>query len=101
MLNDWKWEKVDECEYVIRDDNNAVIIFLIQTWNNQWKCCLYNDYYNITYQAIFPENTSVEEVQWQVIVWANNQCNNVANSFHYIRDHLPDVHDLFDKIKKS
>ena len=101
MLNDWKWEKIDDYEYVIRDNNNAIIISLIQTWNDQWKCILFNDNYNIRYQAIFPENTSIEEIQWQVVIWANKQCNDVANSFHYIRDHLPSVRDLFDKIKKS
>lgn len=100
MLNDWKWEKIDNYEYVIRDNTNTVIIDLIQNQNEQWICTLYNDEYKLKYYAIFPENMTIEEIQWQVILWVNKQCTNIANSFHHIRDHLPSVHDLFDKTIK-
>lgn len=63
-------------------------------------CTFYNDEYKIKYRAFFPENITIEEIQWQVILWANKQCNSIANSFHHIRDHLPSIHDLFDKIIK-
>ena len=80
--------------------NITIIIDLIQNQNKQWICTFYNDEYKLKYQALFPENMTIEEILWQTILWVNNQCNNIANSFHYIRDHLPSVHDLFDKITK-
>lgn len=100
MLNDWKWEKIDNYEYVIRDNNNTVIIDLIQTWNEQWMCTFYDDKYKLEYKKIFSKNMTIEEIQWQVILWVSKQCNNIANNFHHIRDHLPNVCDLFDKIIK-
>ena len=102
MLNDWKWEKIDNYKYVIRDNNNKIIIDLKQIRNEQWICTLYNDEYEyeLRQRAFFPENTTIEEIQWQVTIWISKQCNNIANSFHYIRDHLPSAYDLFDKITK-
>lgn len=100
MLNDWKWEKIDDYEYVVRDNNNAIIIQLIQLWNKQWRCVFYNDKYELKYYTFFLGNTTIEEIQWQATLWVNKQCTNIANSFHHIRDHLPSIHDLFDKTIK-
>ena len=100
MLNDWKWEKIDDYEYVVRDNNNAIIIQLIQIWDKQWRCAFYNDKYELKYYTNFPGDTTIEEIQWQATLWVNEQCNNIANSFHHIRDHLPSIHDLFDKTIK-
>lgn len=99
-INDWKWEKIDDYEYVIRDNNNIVVIDLMQIQNKQWICTFYNNEYELKYRAFFSENMTIEEIQWQAILWVNEQCINIANSFHHINDHLPSIHDLFDKIIK-
>ena len=47
---------------------------------------------------------TIEEAQWRSVIWVYDQCNNIANSFHYIRDHLLSYRELatkyFDKSTK-
>ena len=111
MLNDWKWEKINNNKYIIRDSNNLIIVDLIKNQDKTWSCIFYNNELNLKYKTnfsksltIFSENMTIEEAQWRSIIWIYNQCNNIANSFYYIRDHLPSYRELatkyFDKSTK-
>ena len=95
MLNDWKWEKISNHEYIIRDDNYKTVIDLLQTPDKTWVCI----FCDVEYQR-FSDDMTIEEMQWQAVVSADKLCNKIANNFHHIRDHLPSMYSLFDKTRK-
>lgn len=95
MLNDWKWEKIDNNQYIIKDNYNTKIVDLQKIQNEEWLCTFYNNEMKLHYNGIYPANMSLEEVQWQAILWIQKQCNQIANSFHHIRDHLPSIHEVY------
>lgn len=37
---------------------------------------------------------SLEEAKWRAVLTLYDVCNQKANYYHTIRDHLPDIHDL-------
>ena len=93
MLNDWVWEKVNKSEYRLKDTSGKTISYLIHNCDNKWFCTFYNYKFNIKYDVILKVK-STEEAILQATTWIYNTCNEIANSYHYIRDHLPDSYEL-------
>ena len=94
MLNDWKWEKIDDSECHLKDTYGHLIAYLIRNYNDHWYCKFYNNDFNICFAMDFEGIDSAELVQWQATLWIHTKCNDVANSFHRIRDHLPDLNEF-------
>lgn len=96
MLNDWVWEKIDNYRYIIKDSYGTIIVDLLMTKDSYWLCTFYNNEVELKYRAIFSKDMTIEEIQWKVVLWVYKQCNDIANSFHHIRDHLPNIRNLAD-----
>ena len=94
MLNDWNWEKVDDSEYRLKNTSGQMIAYLLNNFNDRWICRLYNIEYDITFVVTLEGLKSQEEAIWQATIWIYNTCNQIANSFHHIRDHLPNLGEL-------
>lgn len=94
MLNDWEWEKCDNHEYRLKDTSGQEVAYLIHNFDDRWFCRLIINEFNIRYGATFEGLTNAEEVIWRATLWISDICNQVANSFHHIRDHLPDFNEL-------
>ena len=97
MLNDWCWEKFDESEYRLKDAYGQMVAYLICNYDDRWFCRFWNDEHDMKFCATFEGLKSAEEVIWQATLWIYNTCNQIANSFHHIRDHLPSLHELGSK----
>ena len=94
MLNDWHWEEIDNSEYRLKDTSGQMRAYLICNFDDRWVCRLYNDELNMNFHATFEGLKTNEEAIWQATLWIYDTCNQIANSFHHIRDHLPSLHEL-------
>ena len=101
MLDDWKWIQIDDYEYRLKDASNQLIAYLVEDSSHRWQCCLYNDDWNMKFFSSFDGLENTQEVIWQATIWIYNTCNQIANSFHHIRDHLPSLHKLHEDYEKS
>ena len=93
MLNDWKWNKIDDYEYRLMDSDQIMVGYVISD-GSQWHCRFYNKRLDQYFGTTFSGMTNAEETLWQATIWIYDECNKIANSFHHIRDHLPELHDL-------
>lgn len=100
MFNNWHWVKYDNSEYRLKNISGQMIAYLINNFNDRWTCRLYNVEYDITFVATFEGLENTEEVIWQATLWIYNTCNQIANSFHHIRDHLPSLRELREQAEK-
>lgn len=94
MTNDWQWEKIDDAEYRLKKPSGIIVAYLGRNFDKRWFCWFYNDDLDLSFDTTFDGYNNAEEVVRQATLWIYNLCNNVANSFHYIRDHLPSSHNL-------
>ena len=96
MLNDWKWEKIDDSEYRLTDYDGQTVAYLVRNFGDSWFCRLINRRFDIHFGRIYDNVTSIEWLKWQATIWIQDECNRIANSFHYIRDHLPNLNKLYE-----
>ena len=101
MLNDWHWVKYDNSEYRLKNASGEMVAYLVRNYDDRWFCRVYNDDWNINFGVTFDELRNTEEVIWQATLWIYNTCNQVANSFHHIRDHLPSLRDLHNEYEEQ
>ena len=97
MLNDWHWVKYDNSEYRLKNASGEMVAYLVRNYDDRWFCRVYNNDWNINFCVTFEGLRNAEEVIWQATLWIYNTCNQIANSFHHIRDRLPDIHELAKK----
>ena len=95
MLNDSYWKEYNDGEraYLYSSDNKKIAY--IQKKENAWDCTIYPEY--IAEGFYLMNIDSIEEAEWQITLYIYNRCNEIANSLHKIRDHLPSIHDLADR----
>lgn len=93
MDETWKWEKVGETEYRLKDECGLTVGYLALNYDRSW-CRFYNDDFDMKFSLMIEGLKNTEEVIWQATLWIYKTCNRVANSFHRIRDHLPSLHEL-------
>ncbi len=100
MLNNWKWKRSDNSsyqdEYWLYDDNEKSIAFVYRKCydGDIWECYFFVDNFGVHFSVTFENIKSAERALLQATLWIYNNCNQVANNFHYIRDHLPSLHEL-------
>lgn len=92
MDNDWCWEKYDNSEYRLKNSYGHVVAYLICNYNDKWSCLFYNDDFDWKFKMTFEGFDNAEQIIQQATIWIYNTCNQIANSFHRIRDHLPKVY---------
>ena len=85
-----RWERTYKCSFLYNEDGNE-LIRIIQLDN-----C-----YEITFTA-FKEYErinagSMEEAEWKAVLIMSNKCNQKANYYHKIRDHLPSIRELAER----
>lgn len=94
MLNDWYWEKLDDSEYRLKNTSDEMVAYLVHNYNDKWSCRIDNNDWNINFVVTFGGLRNAEEAIRQATLWIYNTCNQVADSFHHIRDHLPSLGEL-------
>lgn len=92
MDNDWCWEKYDNSEYRLKDSYGQVIAYLIRNYDDRWFCRFDNFDWDLHFKMTFEGFEDVEQIIQQATIWIHNTCNQIANSFHRIRDHLPKIY---------
>lgn len=100
MLNDSYWK-----EYRVANDGESAFLWsangeklaYIQRKDIVWDCIIYPEL--IAESFYYNGMSSIEEVEWQVTLYINNKCNNIANQLHKIRNHLPSIHELARKAR--
>ena len=98
----WRWDKVDDYEYRLKDENHQIKGYLIQDGSGDWVVRFFND----DIDGAFPNTARLKDMDnaehaiWQATLWIYNQCNKIANSFHHIRNHLPSIHELAEEYRK-
>ncbi len=93
MDKTWKWEKVSKTEYKLTDSCGLTVGYLALNYDRSW-CRFYNDDFDMKFSLTIEGLKNTEEAIWQATLWIYQTCNQVANSFHRIRDHLPSLHEL-------
>lgn len=95
MPNQWSWKKVDDTEYKLM---NADIMsgWLRLARSGEWVCHFYNDDYDMKFAATLIGMKNPEQALWQATLWINSVCNQVANSFHRIRDNMPSIGEMYN-----
>lgn len=86
-----KWE--DEGWQIVLRDGNKTLARARNMYDLGWFVylpCIDEQFYKI-------EAATAEEAEWRVTLLLYNRCNQMANYFHKIRDHLPSIHELADK----
>ena len=96
MLNDSYWEEYYDGERAYLFSADKEIIAFIQEINSAWNCVIYPELIaeKFYWIGIYP----IEEIEWQTTLYIYNRCNEIANSMHRIRDHLPSIHELADRV---
>lgn len=93
MLNDWIWQKIRNYGFELHDNDGRLVASLTQDHNN-WLCTFYNDDCHMSSCVTLEDIESSDEAIWQATLWIYKECNRIANSFLYIRDHLTSLHEL-------
>ena len=90
----WKEYNDGERAYLWSADNEKIAY--VQKKDGVWNCIIYPEL--IAESCYWRGIDSIEEIEWQVTLYINKRCTNIANQLHKIRDHLPDIHKLAAKV---
>lgn len=97
MLNDSYWKEYNDGERAFLWSAGGETIAYIQKKDTVWDCTILPKL--IAESFYYNGMSSIEEVEWQVTLYIGNKCNKIANQLHKIRDHLPSVHDLAERVR--
>ena len=102
MVRYYQWEKVDDSECRLKDPSSQMIAiaYLIRNFNDRWSCRFYNADWDMTYYCVFEGIKTPDDAMRQATVWIYNTCNQVADSFHNLRDHLPSLEELRKQVEE-
>ena len=96
MLNDSYWKEYNNGERAYLRSANGENIAYIQREETVWSCTIYPKLINESFY--WKGITTLSELEWQMTLYIHNQCNKIANQLHSIRDHLPSIHELADRV---
>lgn len=93
------WKEYNDGERAFLLSANGEQLAYIQKKNGMWDCTIFLELIatNFYYMGI----ASIEEVEWQMTLYINNECNKIANRLYKIRDHLPSIHELAERAKNE
>lgn len=83
-------------QYLRDDDGNLVCSLIKQDKPDVWR--MYAPRIGAEDFTIYAKN--VEEAKWRATLTVYDECNRIANYYHEIRDHLPDVHELAKRMNE-
>lgn len=96
-MNDIIWKQIGECLGLYAADDDLIASIEkedLKVWH------LYSYIQYDTVEKLIYAN-SIEEAKWKATNELYNQCNKCANYYHRIRDHLPNIHNLYDLWKNK
>ena len=99
MLNDSYWKEYNDGERAFLWSAGGETIAYIQKKDTVWDCMIYPEL--IAESFYYNGMSSIEEVEWQVTLWIDDNCRKVINKVCKVRDHLPSVHELADRARKE
>lgn len=94
MLNDNKWVRTNYGDSILYTADNKEIAKIISYGDGYYKLILWLDNRHLDFVL---ELDSMEIAEWQAGLIIYKECNSIANRMHYIRDHLPSSHEMYDK----
>lgn len=93
MLNDSKWVKVDDSQYNLYNEKDGMIAVLsYDEYTDTYGVDDYSDY------ADEVKASSIEEAMWRATVMLNDYYNRLIGKYMKLRDHLPSLGELYDKV---
>lgn len=95
MPSQYTWEKVNDTEYRLMY-GDIMCGWLVLRCDGKWYCRLHNDDYDMRFGVMFEGMRNPEQALWQATLWINETCNQVANSFHRIRDNMPSIGEMYN-----
>ena len=97
MLNDSKWINIGETVFELRTDNNTLIATLAYyEVTNEWIIDFENIFKDLCGEVLFVVAKTNDEAKWKATVEIHNYCNRLISNVMRIRDHLPDLGELYD-----
>ena len=85
-----RWERTYKCSFLYNEDGNE-LLKIIQLDN----CYVVSFTAFKEYERI--NSGSMEEAEWKAVLKMHNKCNQKANYYHKIRDHLPSIRELAER----
>lgn len=97
MLNDSKWIDIGEMVFELRTSNNTLIATLAyHEVANEWTIDFENVFEDLCGEVLFVAAKTNDEAKWKATAEINNYCNRLISNVMKIRNHLPDLGDLYD-----
>lgn len=96
MLNDSYWKEYNDGERAFLYSAENEKIAYVQKRDSVWDCTIYPDL--IAEKFYYKDVDTIQEIEWQITLYIYSRCNTIANQLHRIRDHLPSIHELADKV---
>lgn len=97
MLNDSKWIDIGEMVFELRTDNNTLIATLAyHEVANEWTIDFENVFEDLCGEVLFVVAKTNDEAKWKAAVEIHNYCNRLISNVMKIREHLPDLGELYD-----
>ena len=96
MGNKSYWKEYDDGERAYLLSDSGETIAYVEKQDSVWDCTIYP---KLIAEGFYWRGVdSIEEIEWQITLYINNRCNDIANQLHKIRDHLPSIHELAEKV---
>ena len=107
MLKLMKWNRLDSHNsYLYTEDEEPLFV------GNIYKDYSVDNTYILTFrisgvdrhdmhQKMLENCSSFEEAEWRSTVHIYNYCNRIVNKACKIRDHLPELRDLYNKMEEK
>ena len=99
MLNDSYWEEYNGGERAFLKSVSGDTIAYIQKKDSIWDCKIYPEL--IKENFYLRGMNSIEETEWQVTLYIDDNCRNIMNNVCEIRDHLPIIHELAERARNN
>ncbi len=97
MLNDSKWIDIGEMVFELRTyDNTLIPTLAYHEVANEWTIDFENVFEDLCGEVLFVSAKTNEEAKWKATVEINNYCNRLISNVMKIRNHLPDLGELYD-----
>jgi len=97
MLNDSKWIDIGEMVFELRTSDNTLIATLAyHKVANEWTIDFENVFEDLCGEILFVVAATNDEAKWKATVEINNYCNRLISNVMKIRDHLPDLCELYE-----
>ena len=104
MLNDSKWEKFRENDYILKNNEDIEIAEIYKTNTDIYELMFiipgltdFDDEFVTNRHITLDECRTSEIAMWKAGNIIANKCNEWIKHISKVRDHLPSPHEMFEK----